>query len=355
VKLLIFRLLAVVLSSALAFGAIELGYRMVLASPTALGSSLRDPGLYADSLSQDTYWKLHHRWIAEYRPPADPHPLLGWVGSFDPETMIHEDASLVGTRRPLLLYGDSFAQGMHTEDRFEAVFATRDEFSEFTADHWFLNYGVGGYGIDQAYLALRESVGNFADPFVIFSFFTYDIDRCLLSVRTGQKPYFVVVDGELALRGVPIHPDGEAFFRDNPPRIGSYVGRRMIRSSVFPRFIRSLVRADAEIRRSKQRVVRAILDQVVADLGRRGVEHGFLVFQSVATVRGRQDWRDVWLREELARFDAPVVFSGDLLQQEVSGLTPDELFIPGNRHPTTAQNEILARAMRDMVLASTAE
>jgi hypothetical protein len=90
--------------------AIELMLRQILFHPVRGFGRLRDPGRYADYFSEDDYWKLYVLLGTRWRAPAEPHPVLGWVGNFDRETYIHNDFPALGGRRAVLLYGDSFAE-----------------------------------------------------------------------------------------------------------------------------------------------------------------------------------------------------------------------------------------------------
>ena len=74
---------------------------------------------------------------------------------------------------------------------------------EKSRGHFLLNYASGGYGLGQILLSLEKSLANYDAPFVVFGFLTYDIDRSVLSVRIGQKPYFVLEDDELLPRAFP--------------------------------------------------------------------------------------------------------------------------------------------------------
>lgn len=102
-------ILITIVSTLVAIGATEFAFRTLLFSDFSVMQRFRDPGLYADYFSDDAYWLLYHRFGGVFKPPERPHPTLGWVGSFDRTTFRHQDADQVGSRRPVLLYGDSFA------------------------------------------------------------------------------------------------------------------------------------------------------------------------------------------------------------------------------------------------------
>ncbi len=320
-------------------------WRLVLAGDTRVGRYLRNPAFYADPFSDDLFWLLRHRWHADFGPPDKPHPLLGWHAKLIGADYRHRDERKIRGRRPVLLYGDSFAQGYPGVVRFQQIL-NRDP--EFARDHYFLNFGVGGYGLDQIYLLFKHSIDRFEDPFVIFSLLTHDLDRSVLTVRLGQKPYFEVIGGELELRGVPVESRPEDFFAVRPPRIGSYLLRRLGRFSVIRR-----LRGDRSQERKKQ-VGGAILDAVFAELEARRLDHTILVFHNRASFPEGSGWRATWLQAQLDGHGADYLLSYDILRREAGDVPLDELFAPANAHPTSLANRIFARAMADRVYRANA-
>ena len=323
---------------------VEAAWRLVLASDTPTGRRLRKPTLYADPFSDDLFWLLRHRWQSQhFPPPSDPHPLLGWrVAHVDADYRHLEEPRIAG-RRPVLLYGDSFAQGMPGADRFQRIL---NQDPEFARDHYLLNYAVGGYGLDQIYLMFRHSVDRFEDPFVVFSLMTFDLDRSVLSVRIGQKPYFEVRGGELELRGVPVESDPRDYFEAHPPRVGSYVARRLSRL-----LWRSGTDRD---QRAKKRVNGAILNAAIDELEARGLDYTFLVFHARKAFRLGPDWRSSWLRSLLDERGTRYLWSYDILRREAGDRPVDDLFDPRNVHPTSLANRLIARAILQEVLAGAA-
>ena len=154
-------LLTLVLGAVIALGGGELVIRMFLFHPDlsagGIGQSLRQAGRYANGDSDDDYWKLISAFQGEPAlvDASNPDPITGWTdGSITPGTYEHIDEVSIGERRPVLLYGDSFAQcGTPPDECFTALL----ERSEFAEKYAMLNYGVGGYGLDQIYLLLKNS------------------------------------------------------------------------------------------------------------------------------------------------------------------------------------------------------
>lgn len=127
----------------MSLGAAELTLRALPFADTPVNARLRHPGLYADPFSDDDYWILQYVFKHRRQPPENPHPLLGWVGSFDRETYRHDQSAEIAGRRPVLMYGDSFTVCARSEKCFQNILNADDEFAR---DHALLNYGVGVTG-----------------------------------------------------------------------------------------------------------------------------------------------------------------------------------------------------------------
>jgi len=77
-----------------------------------LGHGLRNPEHYLPKESLEDFEKLRVRMIpsGERWCPGLPHPELGWVRrNLDPASLRHPDEAQLRGRRPVLLYGSSFA------------------------------------------------------------------------------------------------------------------------------------------------------------------------------------------------------------------------------------------------------
>ena len=204
----------------------EYCFTLLLFSDFTFLARFRQPYHFAKTY-EDNFWKLYHIWDGTYKPPATPHPLLGWIGNFSRETYYHHDAQRVGHRQPVLLYGDSFAECASAAEQecFQQILNGNDSFSK---RYYLLNYGVGGYGVDQILLLLKNSLNLFKNPLVVVGIFTDDLDRGVLSFRIGQKPYFEIEKGELVLHGVPSYPSPDQYLAEHPVSITSYLFRLWI-------------------------------------------------------------------------------------------------------------------------------
>jgi hypothetical protein len=314
----------------------------------------RNPGLYVDYDLESDYWKLYYLFDGKLKPPANPHPLLGWIGDFSRETYLHNSAPNIQGRRVVLLYGDSFAGCLTTrEECFEGILNSD---GEFAAQYYFLNYGVGNYGVDQILLLLQKSIDYFKDPFVIVSILTQDIERSTLSVRIGQKPYFKLVSGELSLQGVPINEDPKDFFAKNPPTIRSYLFRLWVQGNGGAQAVRQYFKGIEHVREKRKEINERLLLTIIDELRKRKLQHLFLVFHLDRAVWDLdwQDWENELIVRVLTDNHEPYLSAKEIIRQhlrEHNG-TIDDYFIKGDGHPTALQNRILAAAMKKAVLGA---
>ena len=132
---------------------------------------------------------------------------LGWNTTYDtPYGERHRPRSY---NKPLITsYGDSFTQGgeVNHPETWQAYLADL-----LQADVY--NFGVGGYGTDQAYLKYLKHDDKLETRFVMLGIMTENINRCLNSYRpfyyakTGTrltKPRFILSENGLQLQKNPI-------------------------------------------------------------------------------------------------------------------------------------------------------
>jgi hypothetical protein len=335
----------------------EIGFRRLLFSTQPWFARLRDPGLYGDEWTgDDDFWKLYYRFGGALPPPAHPHPLLGWIGNFSPTTYRHQDDVRLAGRRPVLLYGDSFAACTAGVECFQDILNAD---AQFAAHHYLLNYGVSGYDVGQIYLLLQQTAEVYPMPFIVVSLMTLDLDRSILSVRIGQKPYFTVANGNLTLQGVPIDPDPAHFFATHPPQIRSYLYRKMLYGTFFPKPLTELLRNNAARLNNKQTVNAALLRAIIAELRRRQLDFVFLIFHPhnpVSPLDQELDWRDPFLKQLFREQQVPYIWSKTLFQQDVrtrgGQFTFDDYIVPDNGHPTSYFNRLIAAELKHTILAA---
>ncbi len=343
-------------STALALMGAEWAYRRMLFSSSPAFAKLRDPGLYADAFNEADHWKLYTLFGGPYRPPEDPHPLLGWRGAFKAGSLMHDDARSVGDKRPVLLYGDSYAQCMPEVTCFQDLL---NGDTAFARGHHFLNYGVGGYGLDQITLLFEQTFLRYERPFVVFSLMVSDMDRSPLDWRTGQKPWFALEGDGLRLQGVPIDPDPAHYLDTHGVTIGSYLWRRFLYSpaNVLPGWANDRFKGWSAHTAHKQELNTRILDRAIERLRSSRVDFVVLVFHYLTPDQeewmvGREDnWRDRLLRERLAHHGVPYIWSKDLILSDPAwtGANLDKYMLLDNGHPTTYFNTLIAAEIRKAV------
>lgn len=348
----------ILISFLVSFLVAEIVLRIILFSNIPLFDKLRNPSHYADYFSEDDYWKLQYLFGGEFSPPESPHPVLGWVGSFSRDNFIHNKARGIGNRRPVLLYGDSFAACVVPGACFQDILNYDGTFSE---DNYLLNYGVGGYGVDQIFLLFKNSVNKYNNPFVIISLMTHDLDRSILSVRVGQKPYFRVEDGVLRLDEKPIDPDPDAFFSNNPPRIISYLYRKVLYGKYLPEKLTSFLKRENYYKRKKIQVNEKIILEILKELRAKDLDYVFLIFHPHWPGESAIDssgWRNSFLKRLLDENNVPYIWSEKLIMYEVKAndISVDDLFFDYSTiylyagHPTEYLNKLIAKEIKRYVI-----
>jgi hypothetical protein len=363
IKTFLSNLLLAIISVLTTIVVAELGFRAALFSDIAFMKRYRVPERYAYGESDD-YWKLDFLFGSSgYKPPKTPHPLLGWVGWFDRETYRHDEYARIRNKRPVLLYGDSFAScSVSPKECFHGILNSDPGFSK---NHFLLNYGVGGYGVSQIFLLYQKSIGQYKNPFVIVSMLTEDLDRSVLSVRVGQTPFFRIVDNSLALSGIPIGPSAESFYSKNPPEITSYLFRMFVHSDLFQKFIQSegppwriknyFRTKPLQMREQIEQINRHIILEIIRDLRERNLQFLFLIFHPQWALR-HDDWRDEFLIRLLDSNNVPYLSSKLMLKQHASQLhTRYEDYYLAGGHPNGYQNRIIANELKSYLLAASSD
>ncbi len=158
------------------------------------------------------------------------HEVLGWAprpGSVSANGLYHYNSQ--GIRSPvpafsdrpaedilrIALFGDSFTHGddVPYEHSFGAVLERILDEAGIPAE--ILNFGVGGYGIDQAMLRFKQQGAAFAPHLVVLGFQPENLKRNLnlmrplYDPRSGlpfAKPRFILTDQGISLINVPVLP-----------------------------------------------------------------------------------------------------------------------------------------------------
>lgn len=350
-KKIIYGIALAAVSILFAAGFLELYLRLILFHDFKLGDGLlKHENLYADYFSDDDFWKLNYLLNNDYEESEGRHPLLGWIGEFDPVTYEHNDRDHVGARTPVLLYGDSFA-ACGTPVCSQDILNGDEDFSK---QFYLLNYGVGGYGLDQIELLYKNSNTLYEDPIVIFTFLTDDIDRTVLSFRGAQKPYYTLENGKLVLNGVPIEQSTAQFIKENPISIKSYLLAYLSHSRLIPQKIGSYLRGEKQALEAKQNLTRAIIQNTIDELRARNIRFFFIIFNSdwPDPIEGPATWRDNLAREIFDSNNVPYIWTKGLIQKDMenTGNNKSAYFLEGDGHYKDYTNGLVAEAIKEMML-----
>lgn len=116
-------------------------------------------------------------------------------------------------RRRVALFGDSFVYG--NEVALRDSWARLTESADTTLE--MLNYGVGGFGDDQAYLRYQAEGATLSPDIAVLGFTTDDLSRVVNVYRRFRstqeppvfKPRFHLTDGRLSLTLSPVRTEAE--------------------------------------------------------------------------------------------------------------------------------------------------
>ncbi len=326
----------------------EVLFRALLFSEVKFMKHLRNPSLYADSDSSDEFWKLRVALGGQPRKLND--TLVGHLSpEIEPGSYRHVNGNQLGSRRAVLLFGDSFADcATSSQECFEGILG---DMPYFSGKYLLLNYGVGGFGLDQSYLLYQKVIDLYDDPIVIFSFLDGDMDRCVLSMREGQKPFFVLEQGQLQLKGLPIEFDQEHWFANHPPRITSYLFRLMLHNAAG-----GIIDANSPLNlktEQKKKITETIIIKAAEDLKTRGLQHVFLVFEGLHRVWRRPlNWRITFLEELFAGNNIPHIWARKAHEDVIEKGSYDyrEYILTSlDHHPNRRSNELLSRRILNWI------
>ena len=277
-------------------------------------------------------------------------------------------------RHRVALVGDSFTFGL--EVSYEQTWGYRLE-RALGGDVQVLNFGVDGYGVDQAYLRYARDVRPWRPDVVIFGLITHDLFRSLAVYSFVSfpgwpfpfaKPRFVAEGDRLALLNVPL-PSPRAILAarsigelpfveyDRGYRAEDWAWHPLDRSYLY-RFFASEYRgwSGPDAKGSDERVValnRAILRAFIRDVRADGSIPVVVYFPSRLDFRIR-DRKPAWqsLAQTMLR-EAGIAHTD--LTACLAGVDPAARFGPGHYAP--AGNAAVAACLRDEVraLLNTAE
>lgn len=360
-------ILIALVSVILCLAGIEIFLRIILFTdlPASFFSDIskfnntKDPKKYADPLSEDDYGKIAH-YAGLWKPCyGKSHPVLGWSGDFS-EDYRHYNSDRLNHRRPILIFGDS-----NYDSNYDCLGTIREFIPFFNNDevfskvHFFLDYSVNGYGLDQTLLLIQHSIDLYKNPFVIISITPASLDRSILLVTERQKPYFHLEDNVLKLDTMPMNSDINDFFIANPPQITSYLYRRILFSNLsqkyLPQKFTALLKKEDYYKRKKILINERIISEIIRELKSRDIDFVFLIYEpffSKPLIRGQENWRNPLIEHKIRENNVPSIWSKDLILNniEVTGRSVNDF--RGYKCPSDYFKELITKEIKNKVIES---
>ncbi|MSR60854.1 MAG: hypothetical protein EXS08_00210 [Planctomycetes bacterium] len=334
--------------------------RWLLFSPSLLaerlGRPFREPSLYLASPHSDDQEKLFTLfrlgWRASHGIPPCADAEIGWIKpEIERVTYRHAAQDSLAGRRPVLLYGSSFAAcGHHPDPCFQDLL----DCSDLGRSYGLLNYAVSGHGLDQSLLLLEKSVDLYADldPVVVIAFVVEsDLSRAPLTFLNRPKPRFRAQGSTFVLEP----PDGLdclAFMERHPPSIQSYFLRYLANGvGLLPLEWRRRWEGEPAAVQERRELTTFLLRQMERECNRRGLEHFVLLFHLPSAMEAQPGGIEHELHAQLEDAGLAWVDSrSDVERARVQhGCTVHELFgtsIHPNGLGTAVLYQALARGLR---------
>lgn len=128
------------------------------------------------------------------------------------------DFSFDPARFGVVIVGDSFTFGDGVDDSITWPYLLQrmeDGLNVF-------NLAGSGYGVDQMYITLSETISRLKPRLVIAAFIDNDLKRSMIDFRDYKKPRFVLESGELVLTNTPIGGVAEVLAEIKGSKIDNY-------------------------------------------------------------------------------------------------------------------------------------
>jgi len=265
----------------------------------------------------------------------------------------------------IALIGNSYVFG--SDVNFEDTWGYHLE-QRFGGDVKVLNFGVPGYGVDQAYLRYLKDVRELRPKIAILGLISHDLLRTTMvyyavgfpgAVAPGAKPRFMLIDGQLKLINTPLPSPEDVYAIQSIEQLPYIVYDRAYRPSEWQsqwydvfylfRFVVSF--SFAELRPSTETVSlnRAILNSFVREATSKGTLPLIVYLPSYLELSGGRDApsRTTSLGVQVLK-DAEVDFVD--LTDCVEGVEGQRRFTRG-WHYTPHTNSVLADCLHDVLIA----
>lgn len=325
---------------------------------------LNNPSLYSNGFCSDDFWKLNA--IKEAPKALNPpnsiskspgkylkskienshavsnrfHSIIGWTHARtekNPEGLSWERK--IDMRPKILLYGDSFMEGVLTNEVSIPAFLQK-RFPTFQT----LNYSSSGYGLDQISLRYKLSSQKYKNPIIIFSALTEDIDRSILSIRGIRKPYFErKPNGDYFAEEISSTLSFHQWLKNNPPNISSY-------SFAFIKNTFELISSgfDGSNSNCKKEEKLSLNSYLLSDVTKRAKElnHRFiaLIFISQRTFLKPYSWRHQFLISFFKEKKIPYIDTKEVIEKDAAkkGIQYTEYFNKTDGHPNERGNQLIS-------------
>lgn len=328
------RALLVLSAFALSLGIVEYGARWGLAHSRS--SHLGDPSAYFNPLCDEDYWRAlrRGRFGADLHRvgPNDHDAKLGWVpakNSLDTSGALSSPSN-PGTTKTIALFGDSYIFGTTPP-------GTRisDVLSTLRPDTRVLNFGVGGYGLDQIILRVEDRAKTLSPgDHVVVGILTTDIDRAVLKVRDAPKPWFALqADGSLTLH-LPPEGDVSTWFATHPVTAKSLLWSRLQRTLNLTASQGGECEMD-----TKKRLTHALLERLAKTCTQSQFSCRLLLLHRPTDIENGSDWRSSTIKRSSS---LPVLDSSQWFLDETADW---RRFYGSDRHPSTHGNALIAAGL----------
>jgi hypothetical protein len=204
-----------------------------------------------------------------------------------------------------------------------------------------LNYGVAGYGFDQIVLAFETQSERLGGHDALIGLLTTDLDRSVLSVRSGPKPFFTEDQGMIELHTDHI-TDNKLYFEEHPVRPLSYLWT-YLRINI-PRHWNVWVRKtpwNCEVDQ-KERINKALFTRLAERCDAHKVDCTIVLFHNPEQVGLEPDWRSDLVHREAERVGLPLI---DTRQAMLDAQAAGTQVYGADRHPNATGNKVLAVAI----------
>ncbi|MEP7168035.1 MAG: hypothetical protein ABI855_01565, partial [Bacteroidota bacterium] len=234
--------------------------------------------------------------------------------------------------------------------------------SVFNKNYYFINYGIGAYGVDQIYTLMKNSYIHYENPIVIFSLMTYDLDRSCLSIREGAKPYYTLdKNNELVLNEIENYKSAAQYLKKNPLTIKSYLWRRFLYGDLnfFSKNTTEFLTGEKANREKIKKLNEKIILSAIQTLRESKTDFMFLIFHPPGDflIKEENNWRIQFVKKILDSNSIKYIWTKDLIKDKVTmdSSSLDSFFLKNDGHPNSRFNVIISQEMKNRIIENNYE